>query len=442
MSTDPFKGHPDPQCRWAMASRRAAEGWPDGGPGSDGPPVLIEPAALRRVCVFARSPSAGPGMGDLVQRNILLYLLRRACPEAEVVHVVARSAAERFAEFFAGHSYATKVVACPDYEDDDPAGWERFLAGIRAAEYDCCVVDPASIGLGAEHAAQCGIGVRAGVASGGDDDRFLTMPIWLPLPVLGPPDLLDYARGLARALGLPAPGPADVVPPFPYRPQRITELAAQERPAAGESATPRPAVAVHPACGRNVNKRWPLARFGELGRVLAGEGASLVLVGAADERDDLCSLAEDVRAGAAGARVVVSAGESLNRLASLLARADVLVGNDSGPAHIAAALGTPTVVLYGPGVTDFLWARVYPRHHAVSHRHLCLPFRPPPSADVMPCQFSCPYAYVPGGSYARCMSDIEVDEVYRAIRRQLAHFPPATGELQSAIGPAQDPVRR
>jgi len=431
MPADPCEGHPEPECRWVKTSRRAAEGSPDGAPGRDGPQVRVEPAALRRVCMFARYPATGPGLGDLLLRNILLSLLRRACPRAEVVHVVPRSAAEKFAEFFAGHSYATKVVDCPDYGDDDPVRWDRFLAGIRAAQYGCCVVDPGSLDLGAEHAARCGIGVRVGVASGGEDDRFLTVPVRLPLSALGPPDLLDYARGLARVLGLPAPGPADAVPPFRYRPVPVPELA-------------RPVVAVHPGGGKHWNRRWPLARFGELGRVLAGaEGASLVLVGSADERADLCSLAEDVLAGVAGARVVVSAGESLDRLASLLARADVLVGNDSGPAHVAAALGTPTVVLYGPGLTDFLWARIYPRHYAVSHRHVCMPFCAQQSTDVIPCQFSCPSAYVSAaGPYPRCMSHIEVDEVYRAIRRQLAHFPPGTGEVQPATGRAQDPVIR
>jgi len=119
------------------------------------------------------------------------------------------------------------------------------------------------------------------------------------------------------------------------------------------------------------------------------------------------------------------------------------VGNDSGPAHVAAALGTPTVVLYGPGLTDFLWARIYPRHYAVSHRHVCMPFCAQQSTDVIPCQFSCPSAYVSAaGPYPRCMSHIEVDEVYRAIRRQLAHFPPGTGEVQPATGRAQDPVIR
>jgi len=366
------------------------------------------PEAVARVCVFARLWE--PGLGDLIQRNIFLSLLRRAFPQAELTQVVGPAAASGFSEFFASHTYADRIEICPEYRDDDPGRWRQFLGEIARRQYGCCVIDPDSRGLLAEHAAGCGIGIRIGFASGGPEDQFLTRPVKLPRPIFGLPDLLDFARGLAGAVGLPPPVPADVVPPFPYRAEAVPQL-------------PGPVVAVHPGGARHWNRRWPLARFAELCGLLAGSpGASFVLVGSADERPELSWLRDAIAAQVAGARVEVSAGDSLSRLASYLSRADVLVGNDSAPAHVAAALRTPTVVLYGPGDTEFMWQRIYPRHRGVNHHHVCPPYQEqPPAAGTNPCRFRCASEYAAAdGPYPRCLTDIQVPEVLAAVRQQLS----------------------
>jgi ADP-heptose:LPS heptosyltransferase len=367
------------------------------------------PDAIARVCVFARLWE--PGLGDLIQRNIFLSLLRRAFPQAELTQVVGPAAASRFAEFFASHTYADRIEICPEYRDDDPGRWRQFLGEIAGRQYGCCVIDPDSRGLLAEHAAGCGIGIRIGFASGGPEDQFLTRPVKLPRPIFGLPDLLDFARGLAGAVGLPPPVPAEVVPPFPYRAQAVPEL-------------PGPVVAVHPGGARHWNRRWPLARFAELcGRLAGSPGASFVLVGSADERPELSWLREAIVGQVAGARVEVSAGDPLSRLASYLSRADVLVGNDSAPAHVAAALRTPTVVLYGPGMTEFMWARSYPRHDGVNRHYACQTVRNLPRGPgtmTMPCRYSCHYPYeTADGPYPRCLTDISTSDVHQAVLRQL-----------------------
>src|ERR1700733_6379215 len=309
--------------------------WPDGTSRiepehNDQAPV--PPDAVRRVCVFGRL--RGRSLGDYINRNIFLAQLRRAYPEAEIVHVVANEAAERFGEFFGRHSYADAVETCPSFEDDDPVRWKRFLGRISSRGFDCCVLDPDNDGPGAREAADCGIAVRIGFAAGREDDEFLTVAAPLAQPAFGVPDLLDYSRGLATALGLETPCAADVVPPFPFRQVAVPELTGL-------------VVAVHPGGKRRWNRRWPLDRYGELCQALAaGDEARLLLVGSADEEPELRSLRDMVEGVVPGACVVVSAGESLDTLASLLKRSDVLVGSDSTPAHVAAALGTPTVVLY------------------------------------------------------------------------------------------------
>ena len=101
-------------------------------------------------------------------------------------------------------------------------------------------------------------------------------------------------------------------------------------------------LAVHPGSG-SPEKNWPPDRFAEL--ILWAEelGISpLLICGPADE------VAVEAVVDALGRRVPVAKGLPLRKVAGLLARCSAFVGNDSGIAHIAAAVGTPTVVIFGP----------------------------------------------------------------------------------------------
>ena len=359
---------------------------------------------MRRVCLFARSWYHG--LGDLVPVNLFLQLLHQAYPQAEITYMVGEQTAARHAEFFARHSYADRIVRCPNQWDDDPAHWAEFFAGVRSTGYDCAVIDPLSQPLVAKGMAECGVGVRLGFASGAPDEQYLTSTISIRLARC--PDFLDFAHALAGALGVAVSGPEAMVPWFRFAPQPVPVL-------------PSPVVVVHPGGDRDWNRRWPLARFGELGRRLTAEGASLVLAGSAGEAADLAELAE--LAGTAGGAVVrVCAGESLDTLASWLAAADVLVGNDSALGHIAAALHTPTVVLYGPSGDEFMWERLYLRHRGVHGHATCEPVRDePPAGGRAPCAHSCQYTYVSAaGPYPRCMTDIETAEVHAVVQEVLA----------------------
>lgn len=103
-----------------------------------------------------------------------------------------------------------------------------------------------------------------------------------------------------------------------------------------------PVVCVHPGSARP-EACWPAERFAAVGRRLTEAGGRVVLFGAAGHRD-LCSTIAKAIPGA-----VSLAGEtSLPMLAALLQRSVLLVTNDSGPMHMAAALGTPLVAAFGP----------------------------------------------------------------------------------------------
>jgi len=91
------------------------------------------------------------------------------------------------------------------------------------------------------------------------------------------------------------------------------------------------------------SRRWPAERFGQAADVLAFEqGARIVFTGSADE----AALVAAARAGMKQPSHSLVGRLTLGQFGALIARADLLIGNNSGPAHLAAAVGTPVVDVY------------------------------------------------------------------------------------------------
>jgi len=101
-------------------------------------------------------------------------------------------------------------------------------------------------------------------------------------------------------------------------------------------------VLINPGAGR-ANKRWPLAHYRELARHLADDaGARVVALWGPGEEDE----ARAIAASAAGG--LAAPPTSLRELIALARRARLVIAGDTGPLHIAAAVGTPCVGLFGP----------------------------------------------------------------------------------------------
>lgn len=112
----------------------------------------------------------------------------------------------------------------------------------------------------------------------------------------------------------------------------------------------RPVVALIPGAEYGPAKRWPAAHFGRLAARLAAGGADVWLLGSASE----APLGEEIVAAAGAARVRNLCGRTtLADAVDLLAHAAVAVSNDSGLMHVAAAVGTHVVALYGSSSPAF-----------------------------------------------------------------------------------------
>lgn len=105
-----------------------------------------------------------------------------------------------------------------------------------------------------------------------------------------------------------------------------------------------PLVVMHPGAGDS-RRWWPTAKFAAVGKLLAAAGARVVVIGTEPERP----LVQAVVAEMGGAGRDLCGQLSLDGLAGLLARCRLVISNDSGPLHLAAAVGTATVGIYWCG---------------------------------------------------------------------------------------------
>lgn len=159
-------------------------------------------------------------------------------------------------------------------------------------------------------------------------------------------------------------------------------------------------IAFNPGTAHAV-KCWPVERFAELGDRLKEElGVEIVILGSAGER----ALAEGIMA-----RMRHSAhdltGCSLGELGALLERSALLVTGDTGPMHVASAVGTRVVALHGPTSPERS-GPVGEGHRIVMHREFC----------CCPCNsFKCKNRV-----FRECMERITVEEVFFAVKEMLA----------------------
>jgi ADP-heptose:LPS heptosyltransferase len=147
-------------------------------------------------------------------------------------------------------------------------------------------------------------------------------------------NIIGLNLDLVRALGIPAADRRLEYWPVPIAP-RVDEIL-------GGLAGAGPLVVIHSGGSTQRERLWP--GFAELAAALMGElGARVVLLGAGSERTALAEMG-----GRVGPRAAPAVGLPLPEAAELIRRADLFVGTDSGPAHLADAVGTPGAILYAP----------------------------------------------------------------------------------------------
>jgi|GEM_PF-3550179 len=174
--------------------------------------------------------------------------------------------------------------------------------------------------------------------------------------------------------------------------------------------TTQPLVAICPESSRDA-KQWAFFRYLELCQSLRGIAQPIIIYsspkifsGRSASLSDFTKVAHTLHT------------PTLDDLSSIIMRSDLWVGSDSGAKHLAVALGTPTVTLFGPESVGEWHGYPSPPHRVIRYHVACR------SQDPEPAEFSwCGYHRCPLSSHA-CMNMISVDEVNEQVRQATDNF--------------------
>lgn len=356
-------------------------------------------------------------VGDVVQTMPVLNKLRARYPTARLDWLTVPA----IAELLRPNAKISNVITFARDEWRQPwrlepyASAARLAVQLRAARYDL-VLDlqgqfrsgviarvtgaPVRIGFGRPRpqlwetsARKLPEEARKHAWQGAREGAWLAYSHVIRLPTLDM-HAVDRYLGIVPMLGLDD-GPADFAFPLPPAADGRADALLRRHGITGGDL-----VVMAPSANWET-KRWNGEKFAAVARHFIERGSAVALVGAGNEREACAAVA----ALAPGAKNL--AGETtLTELAALIRRARLCVTNDSGPMHLAVALGRPVVSVFGP--TDEIWAGPYRRPEAVVRTPLA----------CAPCYLRklerCPNGHA-------CMHDVPASAVIERAEQILAH---------------------
>ena len=332
-------------------------------------------------------------VGDVVLATPALRALReRFGPPDRLVGILRPIAAD----VLAGTAWLDELVLFdPRSSDSQLRGWQ-FFRRLRAQRLDKVLLLPNSLRSGL-WGWTSGARERVGYVRNGRGpllNRKLYPPRdggrFVPAPVL------DSYLDLAAAVGATASARHVELATLPQDERAADLVWSRFRLPAG-----RRVVLLNSGGAYGAAKLWPTGYFASLARRIATElsRAVLVLCGPAER-----GLAREIVRGACHPWVQSLADDrpSIGLSKACVRRSGLMVTTDSGPRHFAAAFNVPVITLFGP--TDQAWSEN--DHPQAVHLQLEL--------DCVPCQQrTCPL------SHHRCMRDLSIDEVFRAVKSLL-----------------------
>jgi heptosyltransferase-2 len=312
--------------------------------------------------VSAHSPALGPDItmlavvcpswvGDCVMATPVLRALAQHRPEMKIV-AITRPGLD---EVLRGLPWLTEMRPCAF------KGWSgpwQVASAIRSVKADAVLLLPNSF-RSALAARLSGASKRIGYARDGRS-WLLSKAVELPAKSQMPIAMIEYYAVLVEsALGVKG---------IDRTPHLVCTSEQREQAAAVLHDVRDPFVVLNPGASKPA-KRWPAQRFAEVADSLQrSHGVQVLVSGSPSERqiiDELCK---------AATRPIINLAErglTLGSLKAVIDRAALLVTNDTGPRHFAAALGTPVVTLFGP--TDHRWTTLNCPHERLV---LAEPFLP------------------------------------------------------------------
>jgi heptosyltransferase-1 len=324
-------------------------------------------------------------LGDIVHAMPTCAAIRRAYPKARLTWLVKRQWAG-LVERIDGVDRVWPVKSTLK-------GWLSQVSSLRAERFDL-VVDLQGLFRSAAIGSLSGSPLLVGFANGREGSPwFYSRRVPVPQSEM---HAVDRYLLVAKAVGAVESG----APEFRFRiPQ--TDYEEVDRLLSQSGVTPGTSWVALNVTARWPTKRWPAASFAEVADRLRQEGCgAVVMIGGPDERADVAAVRGMMKTPA----IDLAGATTVGLLPALLSRASLLISNDSGPMHVAAAVGTPVVALFGPTSV----ARTGP--YGLGHRVLTteLSCRPCLSRTCQnPVQLE-------------CLTRISPEQVFAAVRDQKA----------------------
>lgn len=282
-------------------------------------------------------------LGDLVLSTPVFDALRRKYPNAWI----ACLAFLENREIVEGNPFLDEVILY-DKHGSEKSFWGnlRFAGRLRQKKFDLVIHLHATNRM---H----GVGFLAGIPTRLGWNRRAEHFLTRPLPYFKKEGLkheAEYNFELLKPLGISIPDQLETFFPLTDRARlSLDELLRQQR-----ISKDLPWVVIHPGAGC-VSKVWPAERFAHLMEEMAGRySVQFFVVGSRDDRKRV----EKIRCGTSIGFHDLTGRLSLGMLAHLLKDAALLISNDSGPVHIASAVGTPVIAIFGrrqPGLSPTRW---------------------------------------------------------------------------------------
>jgi lipopolysaccharide heptosyltransferase I len=320
--------------------------------------------------------------GDIVNALPALSALRRGWPETAIDWIVK----PQWAPLLANHPMLRAILPFPGSLRE----WREAAGELRRRNYDL-VIDLQGLLRTGLLGLVSGSRSRVGFAEGREGSRWLYTQ---PVPTSGAAvHVVERNLEVIGALGIATAGVRD----FPLAHDAQAEEWVARLWAEAQIKAEEIACFVHPGTRRET-KLWPAERFAALlDRLAATPNYRVVLIGGEEEKNQFGRNGS----GAPAESIDLMGRTTLPQLVALTRRAAVLVTNDSGPMHLAAALGIPVVALFGP--TDPRRVGPYGIGHVVLRK----------AVDCSRCsRHRCVKDF-------ECMKAIEVDEVYAAVAGRL-----------------------
>ena len=323
-------------------------------------------------------------IGDVAISTSVITAARQAWPQAFIAMLV-RTACREIIE---GHPYLNAAFFY-DKEGLHQKAWDTFLFAqtLRRFRFDTALVLHPST---RSHAIPFLAGIPRRIGYNRKDSWMLTRR--LPhRKQEGEKHEAEYALDMLRVFGIDPGPPKPVVPLDPLALSRVEGILKQ-----GAWNPSLPLVAIHPSASC-VSKRWMPERFAAVAdRLVESHGAQIVLVASKEDAVHADAVMEHM-----SKPVLNFAGRlPLRELVAFFSRCNLLISNDSGPVHLAAAVGTRVVDIFGrnqAGLSPRRWGPIG-EGHIVLHKEVgcdeCLAHN---------CQIE-----------FKCLKELSVDEVYQA----------------------------